>query len=108
VAEVRVQTLIEAPGFVKRGVSGVAGDSLNGMTDTIRKSDKIACYTAPMRRKWAAFAQGADAHLRTRIAGVTGSVVWKPPPYNGLLNCHRSEFQPCNAAQIPSHEIGAG
>ena len=36
VAEVLVQTLIEAG--VKR-VYGVAGDSLNGMTDTIRKSD---------------------------------------------------------------------
>jgi thiamine pyrophosphate-dependent acetolactate synthase large subunit-like protein len=38
VAEVLVQTLIEAG--IKR-VYGVAGDSLYGMTETIRKSGKL-------------------------------------------------------------------
>jgi hypothetical protein len=38
VAKVLVETLIEAG--VKRAF-GVAGDSLNGITDTIRRSDKM-------------------------------------------------------------------
>ena len=58
VAEVLVQTLIEAG--VKR-VYGVAGDSLNGMTDAIRKNDKIE-WLHVRHEEVAAFAAGAEAH----------------------------------------------
>jgi pyruvate dehydrogenase (quinone) len=69
VAEVLVQTLIEAG--VKR-VYGVAGDSLNGMTETIRKSDKIE-WLHVRHEEVAAFAAGAEAHLTNEIAVCAGS-----------------------------------
>ena len=68
VAEVLVQTLIEAG--VKR-VYGVAGDSLNGMTETIRKSDKIE-WLHVRHEEVAAFAAGAEAHLTNEIAVCAG------------------------------------
>jgi pyruvate dehydrogenase (quinone) len=69
VAEALVQTLIEAG--VKR-VYGVAGDSLNGMTDTVRKSDKVE-WLHVCHEEAAAFAAGAGAHLTNEIAVCAGS-----------------------------------
>ena len=71
VAEVLVQTLIEAG--VKR-VYGVAGDSLNGMTETIRKSDKIE-WLHVRHEEVAGFAAGAEAHSRTRLLSVPAVAV---------------------------------
>ena len=67
VAEVLVQTLIEAG--VKR-VYGVAGDSLNGMTDTIRKSDKIEWLHGRGR--------GTSYERDSCLCRLLWS--WKPPP----------------------------
>ena len=106
VAEVLVQTLIEAR--VKR-VYGVAGDSLNGMTDTIRKSDKIE-WLHVRHEEVAAFAAGAEAHLTNEIAVCAGSCgPGNLHLINGLFDCHRSRVPVLAiAAQIPSHEIGGG
>jgi pyruvate dehydrogenase (quinone) len=106
VAEVLVQTLIEAG--VKR-VYGVAGDSLNGMTDTIRKSDKIK-WLHVRHEEVAAFAAGAEAHLTNEIAVCAGSCgPGNLHLINGLFDCHRSRVPVLAiAAQIPSHEIGGG
>src|SRR6201997_1808246 len=105
VAEVLVQTLIEAG--VKR-VYGVAGDSLNGMTDTIRKSDKVE-WLHVRHEEVAAFAAGAEAHLTNEIAVCAGSCgPGNLHLINGLFDCHRSRVPVLAiAAQIPSHEIGA-
>jgi pyruvate dehydrogenase (quinone) len=106
VAEVLVQTLIEAG--VKR-VYGVAGDSLNGMTETIRKSDKIE-WLHVRHEEVGAFAAGAEAHLTNEIAVCAGSCgPGNLHLINGLFDCHRSRVPVLAiAAQIPSHEIGSG
>jgi pyruvate dehydrogenase (quinone) len=106
VAEVLVQTLIEAG--VKR-VYGVAGDSLNGMTETIRKSDKIE-WLHVRHEEVAAFAAGAEAHLTNEMAVCAGSCgPGNLHLINGLFDCHRSRVPVLAiAAQIPSHEIGSG
>jgi pyruvate dehydrogenase (quinone) len=106
VAEVLVQTLIEAG--VKR-VYGVAGDSLNGMTETIRKSDKIE-WLHVRHEEVAAFAAGAEAHLTNEIAVCAGSCgPGNLHLINGLFDCHRSRVPVLAiAAQIPTHEIGSG
>src|SRR5579863_9575914 len=106
VAEVLVQTLIEAG--VKR-VYGVAGDSLNGMTDTIRKSDKIE-WLHMRHEEVAAFAAGAEAHLTKEIAVCAGSCgPGNLHLINGLFDCYRSRLPVVAiAAHIPSPEIGSG
>jgi hypothetical protein len=87
VAEVLVETLIEAG--VKR-VYGVAGDSLNGMTETIRKSDKID-WLHVRHEEVAAFAAGVEAHLTNGIAVCAGSCgPGNLHLINGLFDCHRS------------------
>ena len=106
VAEVLVQTLIEAG---VKGVYGVAGDSLNGMTETIRKSDNIE-WLHVRHEEVAAFAAGAEAHLTNEIAVCAGSCgPGNLHLINGLFDCHRSRVPVLAiAAQIPSHEIGSG
>ena len=106
VAEVFVETLIAAG--VKR-VYGVAGDSLNALTEAIRRHDAIAWI--PMRHEEAAaFAAGADAHLTGTIAVCAGSCgPGNLHLINGLFDCHRSRVPVLAiAAQIPSQEIGSG
>lgn len=69
VAEVLIQTLVEAG--VKR-IYGVAGDSLNGLTETIRKSKNIE-WLHVRHEEVAAFTAGADAHITSEIAVCAGS-----------------------------------
>jgi pyruvate dehydrogenase (quinone) len=69
VAELLVETLAGAG--VKR-IYGVAGDSLNGITDAIRKRDDIQ-WIHVRHEETAAFAAGADAHLSGRLAVCAGS-----------------------------------
>jgi pyruvate dehydrogenase (quinone) len=106
VAEVLVQTLVDAG--VKR-VYGVCGDSLNGITDTIRKTKKIE-WLHVRHEEVAAFAAGAEAHLTNEIAVCAGSCgPGNLHLINGLFDCHRSRVPVLAiAAQIPSHEIGSG
>ena len=69
VAELFVETLALAG--VKR-VYGVAGDSLNGITDTIRRRDDIR-WVPVRHEETAAFAAGAEAHLTGQLAVCAGS-----------------------------------
>jgi pyruvate dehydrogenase (quinone) len=106
VSEVFIETLITAG--VKR-VYGVVGDSLNGLTDAIRKSKKIE-WLHTRHEEAAAFAAGADALLTGQIAVCAGSCgPGNLHLINGLYDCHRNRVPVLAiAAQVPSGEIGSG
>ena len=106
VADLLVDTL------VSRGVSrvyGVAGDSLNGITDSIRRQDQLR-WVHMRHEETAAFAAGAEAHLTGRLAVCAGSCgPGNLHLINGLYDCHRNRVPVLAiAAQIPTHEIGSG
>jgi pyruvate dehydrogenase (quinone) len=106
VSEVFVETLAAAG--VQR-VYGVTGDSLNGITDTIRRNKQIEWMH--MRHEEAgAFAAGAESQLTGEIAVCAGSCgPGNLHLINGLYDCHRSRVPVLAiAAQIPSQEIGSG
>jgi len=69
VSDVFIETLAAAG--VKR-VYGVVGDSLNGLTDVIRKSQDIE-WLHVRHEEVAAFAAGADAHVTRQLAVCAGS-----------------------------------
>src|ERR1700680_1233975 len=106
VAQLLVETLVLAG--VKR-IFGVAGDSLNGITDTIRTSKDIS-WVHVRHEEVAAFAAGAEAHLTRSLAVCAGSCgPGNLHLINGLYDCHRSRVPVLAvAAQIPSSEIGSG
>jgi len=88
---------------------GVAGDSLNGITDSIRRQDQLRWI--PVRHEeTAAFAAGAEAHLSGHLAVCAGSCgPGNLHLINGLYDCHRSRVPVLAiAAQVPTHEIGSG
>src|SRR6195256_412847 len=106
VAESLVATLAAAG--IKR-IYGIVGDSLNGITDEIRKQKTIE-WVHVRHEEVAAFAAGADAHVTGELAVCAGSC---GPGHlhliNGLFDCHRSRTPVVAiAAQIPSGEIGGG
>jgi pyruvate dehydrogenase (quinone) len=105
VAQLLVETLALAG--VKQ-IFGVAGDSLNGITDTIRTHKDITWI--PMRHEEVgAFAAGAEAHLTGSLAVCAGSCgPGNLHLINGLYDCHRSRVPVLAiAAHIPSNEIGS-
>jgi pyruvate dehydrogenase (quinone) len=105
VADVLVDTLVAAG---VKNIYGLAGDSLNGITDSIRKRDKIKWI--PVRHEeTAAFAAGAEAHLTGHLAVCAGSCgPGNLHLINGLYDCHRSRVPVVAiAAHIPSQEIGS-
>src|ERR1700678_1561474 len=106
VAEQFVQTLVAAG--VKR-VFGIVGDSLNGITDAIRREGTIE-WLHVRHEEVAAFAAGAEAHLTGNLAVCAGSCgPGNLHLINGLFECHRSRVPVLAiAAQIPSLEIGSG
>src|SRR6201988_1680679 len=69
VAEFLVNVLAEAG--VER-VYGVPGDSLNGITDSIRVRQDIS-WVGVRHEEAAAFAAGAEAHLTGKLAVCAGS-----------------------------------
>jgi len=105
VAEVFIETLVNAG--VKR-VYGIVGDSLNGLTEIIRKSKRIE-WLHVRHEEVAAFAAGAEAHLTGEIAVCAGSCgPGNLHLINGLFDCHRNRVPVLAiAAQIPSHEMGS-
>src|SRR6201995_2308002 len=105
VADVFIETLLKAG--VKR-VYGIAGDSLNGLTDTIRKMKGID-WIHVRHEEAAAFAAGAEAHLTGEIAVCAGSCgPGNLHLINGLFDCHRNRVPVLAiAAQVPSAEIGS-
>ena len=87
VAEVFIETLVNAG--VER-VYGVAGDSLNGITDTIRRTDGIE-WLHMRHEEAAAFAAGAEAHVTGKLAVCAGSCgPGNLHLINGLYDCHRN------------------
>jgi pyruvate dehydrogenase (quinone) len=105
VAEVVVETLIAAG---VRRIYGVVGDSLNGITDSLRKSGAIE-WIGVRHEEVAAFAAGAEAHLTGGLAVCAGSCgPGNLHLINGLYDCHRSRVPVLAlAAQIPSSELGS-
>jgi pyruvate dehydrogenase (quinone) len=106
VADVLVDTLVAAG--VKR-VYGLVGDSLNGITDSIRPRKEL--QWVPVRHEeTAAFAAGAEAQLTGELTVCAGSCgPGNLHLINGLYDCHRSRVPVLAiAAQIPSAEIGSG
>src|SRR6266446_6984061 len=106
VADLLVEVLAGAG--VQR-IYGVSGDSLNGITDSIRAGKQIQ-WVHVRHEETAAFAAGAEAHLAGRLAVCAGSCgPGNLHLINGLYDCHRSRVPVLAiAAQIPSNEIGSG
>src|SRR5450755_2406673 len=106
VAEQFVEVLVAAG--VKR-VYGIVGDSLNGITEAIRKHKEIE-WVHVRHEEVAAFAAGADAQLTGHLAVCAGSCgPGNLHLINGLYDCHRNRVPVLAiAAQIPSSEIGSG
>src|SRR5277367_4798721 len=104
-AEVIIDTLVASG--AKR-VYGLPGDSLNGVTDAIRKHSEIQ-WVHVRHEEVAAFAAGAEAHLTGELAVCAGSCgPGNLHLINGLFDCHRNRVPVLAiAAQIPSHEIGS-
>ena len=105
VAESLVTTLAAAG--VKR-IYGIVGDSLNGITDAIRRQKTIQ-WVHVRHEEVAAFAAGADAHVSGELAVCAGSCgPGNLHLINGLFDCHRSSVPVLAiAAHIPSAEIGS-
>jgi len=105
VAESLVSTLAAAG--VKR-IYGIVGDSLNGITDAIRRQKTIE-WVHVRHEEVAAFAAGADAHVSGELAVCAGSCgPGNLHLINGLFDCHRSSVPVLAiAAHIPSAEIGS-
>src|SRR5436305_3540242 len=106
IADLMAETLDVAG--VKR-IYGVVGDSLNGLTDALRRQRKIE-WVHVRHEEVAAFAAGAEAHLTGELAVCAGSCgPGNLHLINGLFDCHRSRVPVLAiAAQIPSAEIGSG
>jgi pyruvate dehydrogenase (quinone) len=106
VADQFAETLAAAG--IKR-IYGVVGDSLNGLTDSLRRQAKIA-WLHVRHEEVAAFAAGAEAHLTGELAVCAGSCgPGNLHLINGLFDCHRSRVPVLAiAAQVPSPEIGSG
>ena len=105
VGEVIVDTLVHAG--IER-MYGLPGDSLNGITDSIRKNPKME-WVHLRHEETAALAAGAEAHLTGKLAVCAGSCgPGNLHLINGLYDCHRSRVPVLAiAAHIPSSEIGS-
>src|SRR5579859_1194804 len=103
-ADLMAETLHKAG--VKR-VYGVVGDSLNGISDSLRRRGKID-WIHVRHEEGAAFAAGAEAHLTGELAVCAGSCgPGNLHLINGLFDCQRSGVPVLAiAAHIPSTEIG--
>jgi len=105
VADLLVEVLAEAG--VQR-IYGVVGDSLNGITDSIRARKNLD-WIHVRHEETAAFAAGAEAQLTGKLAVCAGSCgPGNLHLINGLYDCQRNRVPVVAiAAQIPSPEIGS-
>lgn len=106
VADELVERLVEAG--VER-VYGIVGDSLNSISDAIRRSGKIK-WVHVRHEEGAAFAASAEAQLSGKLAVCAGSCgPGSLHLINGLYDAHRAAA-PVLAivSHIPSSEIGTG
>lgn len=106
VADMLVETLIEAG---VRRIYGVVGDSLNGLTESLRTHGQIE-WIHVRHEEVAAFAASGEAQLTGDLAVCAGSCgPGNLHLINGLFDAHRSRVPVLAiAAQIPSAEIGGG
>ena len=106
IAEELVDSLAQAG---VRRIYGLVGDSLNPVTDAIRRSGKIQ-WVHVRHEETAAFAAGAEAQLTGQLAVCAGSCgPGNLHLINGLFDAHRSMAPVLAiAAHIPSSEIGTG
>lgn len=90
-----------------RRIYGVVGDSLNGLTDSLRVKKTID-WIHVRHEETAAFAAGAEATLTGGLAVCAGSCgPGNLHLINGLYDCHRTRVPVLAiAAQIPSAELG--
>jgi pyruvate dehydrogenase (quinone) len=90
-------------------IYGVAGDSLNGIGDSVRGRSGIQ-WVGLRDEETAAFAAGAEAALTGKLAVCAGRCgAGNLHLINWLYDCHRSRVPVLAiAAQIPSPEIGSG
>ncbi len=105
VADLVVETLQEIG--VKR-IFGLVGDSLNGITEALRRRGTID-WVHVRNEEVAAFAAGADSQLTGELAVCCGSCgPGNLHLINGLFDCNRSRTPVLAiAAHIPSSEIGS-
>ena len=105
-AEVMVD-MLAASGI--RRVYGLPGDSLNGITDAIRKHLELE-WVHVRHEEVAAFAAGAEAHLTGELTVCAGSCgPGNLHLINGIYDANRSRVPMLAiAAQIPSAELGTG
>src|SRR2546422_1156291 len=105
VADLLVDVLADAG---VRRMYGVSGDSLNGITDSIRTRRDIQ-WVHLRHEETAAFAAGAEAHLTGSLAVCAGSCgPGNLHLINGLYDCQRNRVPVLAiAAQVPSNEIGS-
>ena len=106
VADLIAKTLASAG--VQR-IWGVTGDSLNGLTDALRRHGEID-WMHVRHEETAAFAAGAEAAVTGELAVCAGSCgPGNLHLINGLFDCHRNRVPVLAiAAHIPSSEIGLG
>src|SRR4051794_5806118 len=88
-------------------IYGIVGDSLNPVTDAVRRDGRLR-WIHTRGEEAAAFAAGAEAQLSGRLVACAGS---SGPGalhlINGLYDCHCSMAPVLAiAAHIPSSEIG--
>src|ERR1700733_8821259 len=106
VADLIAETLVQAN--VKR-VFGVVGDSLNGLTEALRRRKQIS-WIHVRHEEVAAFAASDEAQVTGGLAVCAGSCgPGNLHLINGLFDAHRS-LAPvlAIAAHIPSSEVGTG
>lgn len=105
VADVLVDTLVEVG---VHQLFGIAGDSLNAVTDSVRSRKDIE-WIHVRHEEAAAFAAGALAQLTGVLAACAGSCgPGNLHLINGLYDAHRSRAPVLAlAAQIPTVEIGS-
>jgi pyruvate dehydrogenase (quinone) len=102
----RLVEILSAAGVAR--VYGLVGDSLNGITDSLRKHGEIK-WVPVRHEEVAAFAAGADAEVTGNLTVCAGSCgPGNLHLINGLFNCHRNRVPVLAiAAHIPSEEIGS-
>jgi pyruvate dehydrogenase (quinone) len=106
VADLLVATMEQAG--VKR-IFGIVGDSLNGLTEALRRRGTIE-WVHVRHEEAAAFAAAGEAAITGDLAVCAGSCgPGNLHLINGLFDAHRSRVPVLAiAAQIPSAEIGGG
>jgi pyruvate dehydrogenase (quinone) len=106
VAELFVETLRQAG---VRRIFGVAGDSLNGLTEALRQHNAIE-WVHVRHEEVAAFAAAGESQITGQLAVCAGSCgPGNLHLINGLFDAHRTRTPVLAvAAQIPSGEIGGG